>query len=88
MKTKWTTEQIMRAAYLRLQEKMSWPSIKKQMEKEGHPVRSADNYGQTIRKHIKEYEYRLVIQKMSKKQRKLIGGLTLLQENNADILPL
>jgi len=56
MKMKWTTEQIMRAAYLRLQEKMSWPSIKKQMEKEGHPVRSADNYGQTIRKYIKEYE--------------------------------
>ena len=56
MKIKWTTEQIMRAAYLRIQKKMSWPSIKKQMEKEGHPVRSADNYGQTIRKYIKEYQ--------------------------------
>ena len=52
---KWTTEQIMRGAYLRLVEKMTWPKIKTQMEKEGFPVRSVDNYGATIRRCINQY---------------------------------
>jgi len=52
---KWTTEQIMRGAYLRLVKKMTWPQVKAQMDKEGYPDRTVDNYGVTIRRCINQY---------------------------------
>ena len=52
---KWTTEQIMRGAYLRLVEKRTWPQIKAQMDEEGYPNRTVDNYGATIRRCINQY---------------------------------
>ena len=52
---KWTTEQIMRGAYLRLVEKRPWPQIKAQMDEEGYPNRTVDNYGATIRRCINQY---------------------------------
>ena len=94
---KWTTGQIMRGAYLRLVEKMTWPKIKTQMEKEGFPVRSVDNYGATIRRCINQYNISFDDEPKTsdwrndpatRKQCRYIASMTLPNSNNSEITKL
>ena len=78
---KWTTEQIMRAAYLRIEEKMTWPEIKAKMDEEGFPEKA-----QIIMVRLLESILKIIIYLLRLRVKQTIGEKTLLQEDSADIL--